>query len=198
MHYFFMFEWLIHICFTFIIFSIILKKYRWPKTSTVKSEEDKRLRLAWRIQPAWRQETHQKKIKYVCYLSKLKIIISYNIYDFDWFEQVTSFVLIPTSRNNKLNKTQTILMKMLKTWKTRKINKHFPGLFKINETVSSFGLTSICLGKTKIIVKKPKSNSLTISVWQKAKKQPQTYKFISNQQMCCWTNSYAPRLYWSG
>jgi len=100
---FFMFEWLIHICFTFIIFSISLKKYRWPKTSILKSEEDLRLRLAWRIQPAWRQETHQKKIKYACYLSKLKIIISYNIYDFDWFEQVTSFILILTSRNNKLN-----------------------------------------------------------------------------------------------
>ena len=104
MHYFFMFEWLIHICFTFIIFSITLKKYRWPKTSILKSEEDLRLRFAWRIQPAWRQETHQKKIKYACYLSKLKIIISYNIYDFDWFEQVTSFVLIPTSRDNELNR----------------------------------------------------------------------------------------------
>jgi len=56
---------------------------------------------------------------------------------------------------------------MLKMWK---INKHTLGLFKINGTVSSLGLTSICLGKTKIIVKKPKSNSLTISVWQKNKK----------------------------
>jgi len=34
----------------------------------------------------------------------LKIISSYNIYDFDWFEQVTSFMLIPTSRD-KLNWT---------------------------------------------------------------------------------------------
>jgi hypothetical protein len=104
MHYFFMFEWLIHICFTFIIFSIILKKYRWPKTCTLKSEEDRRLRLARRILPAWRQETHQKKIKYVCYLSNLKIIRSYFIYDSDWFEQVTSFVLTPISRDKELNR----------------------------------------------------------------------------------------------
>ena len=61
---------------------------------------------------------------------------------------------------------QAILLKMLKMWK---INKNTLGLFKINGTVSSLGLTSICLGKTKIIVKKPKSNSLTISVWQKTK-----------------------------
>ena len=32
---------------------------------------------------------------------KTNIVISYNIYDFDWYVQVTSVVWIPTSRDNK-------------------------------------------------------------------------------------------------
>ena len=148
MHYFFMFEWLIHICFTFIIFSITLKKYRWPKTSILKSEEDLRLRFAWRIQPAWRQETHQKKIKYACYLSKLKIIISYNIYDFDWFEQVTSFVLIPTSRDNELNRCKLYCWRC---WRRGRLINIFLACLKSTKLFPALDLHQYVWAKQKLL-----------------------------------------------
>ena len=158
---FFMFEWLIHICFTFIIFSITLKKYRWPKTSILKSEEDLRLRFAWRIQPAWRQETHQKKIKYACYLSKLKIIISYNIYDFDWYVQVTSVVCfkIPTSRDTKQKRRKLYCWRCWRRWR---LIKTILACSKSAKTVSSLELTLICLGQKQKLL----SGNLSQILWQ--------------------------------
>ena len=174
MHYFFMFEWLIHICFTFIIFSIILKKYRWPKTSTLKSEEDIRLRLAWRIQPAWRQETHQKKIKYACYLSKLKIIISYNIYDFDWFEQVTSFVLIPTSRDNELNRCKLYCWRC---WRRGRLINIFLACLKSTKLFPALDLHQYVWAKQKLL-----SWNLSQIHWQLVfgKKQKNNLRHISS------------------
>ena len=57
---------------------------------------------------------------------------------------------------------------MLKTLKT---NKNNPGLLKISKNCFQLGTYLNMFGtKTKIIVRKPKSNTLTISVWQKHKK----------------------------
>ena len=174
MHYFFMFEWLIHICFTFIIFSITLKKYRWPKTSILKSEEDLRLRFAWRIQPAWRQETHQKKIKYACYLSKLKIIISYNIYDFDWFEQVTSFVLIPTSRDNELNRCKLYCWRC---WRRGRLINIFLACLKSTKLFPALDLHQYVWAKQKLL-----SWNLSQIHWQLVfgKKQKNNLRHISS------------------
>ena len=57
------------------------------------------------------------------------------------------------------------MLKMLKT------NKNNPGLLKISKNCFQLGTYLNMSGtKTKIIVRKPKSNTLTISVWQKHKK----------------------------
>ena len=101
---------------------------------------------------------------------KTNIVISYNIYDFDWYVQVTSFVCfkIPTSRDNKQKRRKLYCWRCWRRWR---LIKTILACSKSAKTVSSSELTLICLGqKQKIIVRKPKSNTLTISVWQKHKK----------------------------
>ena len=109
---------------------------------------------------------------------KTNIVISYNIYDFDWYVQVTSFVCfkIPTARDNKQKRRKLYCWRCWRRWR---LIKTILACSKSAKTVSSSELTLICLGQKQIIVRKPKSNTLTISVWQKTKKQPQTYKFTS-------------------
>jgi len=112
---------------------------------------------------------------------KTNIVISYNIYDFDWYVQVTSFVCFknPTSRDNKQKRRKLYCWRCWRCWRRWRLIKTILACSKSAKTVSSSELTLICLGQKQIIVRKPKSNTLTISVWQKTKKQPQTYKFTS-------------------
>ena len=124
---------------------------------------------------------------------KTNIVILDNIYDFDWYVQVTSVVCfkIPTSRDTKQKRRK------LYCWRCWRLRKTILACSKSAKTVSSSELTLICLGQKQIIVRKPKSNTLTISVWQKTKNNLRHTSSQANLQRCLW-NSYALRLCCSG
>ena len=83
-------------------------------------------------------------------------------------------------------------------WRRWRLIKTILACSKSAKTVSSSELTLICLGQKQIIVRKPKSNTLAISVWQKTKNNLRHISSQANLQRCLWTNSYALRLCCSG
>ena len=96
-----------------------------------------------------------RKDKVCLQLVKTNIVISYNIYDFDWYVQVTS-VEIPTSRDIKQKRRK------LYCWRCWRLIKTIPACSKSAKTVSSLELTLICLGQKQKLL----SGNLSQILWQ--------------------------------
>ena len=92
---------------------------------------------------------------------KTNIVISYNIYDFDWYVQVTSFVCFknPTARDNKQKRRKLYCWRCWRRWR---LIKTILACSKSAKTVSSLELTLICLGQKQKLL----SGNLSQILWQ--------------------------------
>ena len=108
---------------------------------------------------------------------KTNIVISYNIYDFDWYVQVTSVVCfkIPTSRDTKQKRRKLYCWRCWRRWR---LIKTIPACSKSAKTVSSLELTLICLGQKQKLL----SGNLSQILWQLVygKKQKNNLRHISS------------------
>ena len=86
---------------------------------------------------------------------KTNIVISYNIYDFDWYVQVTSVVWIPTSRDTEQNRCK------LYCWRRGRLIKIFLACSKSAKLFPAWDLPQYVWAKQKLL-----SRNLSQIHWQ--------------------------------